>query len=126
MIKLAIVGSRNFTDYSLFKQVVSTFLEEFKSEFPDFDYSSITIVSGGAQGADSLAKKFAIENNYPLIVFPPDWNKYGKAAGPIRNTLIVNECTHLIAFPSKDGSGTQDSINKAENAKKIFKKYPID
>jgi len=127
MVKIAIVGSRNFTNYHLFKQIVLNLLKDFQNDYPNFDYSSITIVSGGAQGADTLAKKFATEYNYDFIVFPPDWNTHGKAAGPIRNTLIVNECTHMIAFPSKSGSiGTQDSITKAKNNHKFLKIYEVD
>lgn len=126
MIKLAIVGSRNFTNYKIFKQIVLNTIEDFKLKYPNFDYSDITIVSGGADGTDLMAERFAEENNYELTVFEADWNKYGKAAGPIRNTKIVNECTHLIAFPSKTGSGTQDSIKKAKDLNKRLHVYQID
>ena len=33
------------------------------------------------------APEWAIEYNIPHKVFPPDWDEYGKAAGPIRNDI---------------------------------------
>lgn len=45
----------------------------------------------------------------------PDWKgPLGKRAGLARNSDIVAKSTHLLAFPSKTGSGTQDTIRKAE------------
>jgi hypothetical protein len=76
------------------------------------------IISGGAKGADSLAKRLAadIETNY--IEFLPDWEKDGKAAGFIRNQQIVDASDIVIAFWNGVSKGTEDSINKARIAKK--------
>ena len=107
-MKLAIVGSRYFTDYDLFK-----------SKLSEFNLTDIElIISGGAKGADKLAQRYAKDNNIKMKVFEADWNGYGKAAGPRRNTLIVKNCTHLIAFKAKDSIGTLDSIRKANFYKK--------
>lgn len=105
MSKLAIVGSRDFTDYDFLCRKIE---ENFKIEDLAF------IVSGGCRGTDSLAEKFAKDNSIETIIYKPDWNAFGKKAGPMRNTLIVNECTHMIAFLSPDSIGTRDSINKAK------------
>jgi len=107
-MKLAIVGSRKFNDYEFFKVAVYRYLNSVKPEI---------IISGGATGVDSLAEKWAGENNVEFLVFPADW-KLGRSAGPIRNTLIVNNCTHLLAFPDADSVGTWDSVRKAELANK--------
>lgn len=37
-----------------------------------------TIVSGGANGADTYAKEYAIKNNIPIIEFLSDYRKYGR------------------------------------------------
>ncbi len=113
MIKLAIVGSRTFTNKNLFNQKINEFILKYNT--PDI------IISGGAKGADTLGENYAIDNNIPLKIFYPDWSKHGKIAGIIRNTNIVNDCTHILAFPSKNGTGTQDTIRKGKLAnKKIF------
>jgi hypothetical protein len=111
-MNLAIVGSRDFTDYDWFTQQVEQILNEWDTETESIK----CIISGGARGVDSLAKRYATEHDIKLIEFPADWQKFGKSAGPKRNTQIVEACDHLIAFPSKEGRGTQDSIAKAEKA----------
>ena len=52
MIKLAIVGSRDFTDYERFKEAVLQTLLNWNVNKTDIEY----IVSGGAKGADTLAE----------------------------------------------------------------------
>ena len=71
------------------------------------------IVSGGANGIDTLAARYSKENNIKLKIHSANWNRYGKAAGPIRNQLIVNDITHLLALPVKNSIGTFSTINKA-------------
>ena len=114
-MKLGLVGSRNFYDYKSFKSAVFQVIEEWNDEKRENNEGDImSIVSGGAPGADTLAEKLARELNVQMIVFKPDWTTYGKAAGIRRNTDIVNASTHMIAFPSRKGKGTQDSIRKAQ------------
>jgi hypothetical protein len=118
-IKLAIVGSRTFTDKNFFLEKIN--------EWINFHGNPSVIISGGARGADTLAEKYATDNNIQTIIYKPDYKKYkGYIAPLIRNTLIVKECTHILAFPSRNGSGTQDTINKAEKLKKPISQYYID
>lgn len=114
MIKLAIVGCRKYTNYENFKTIINNYIEEI-GFIPD------EIISGGARGVDSMAEIFAKENNIPITIFHPDWNKYGKSAGILRNTDIINSATHVIALPSVHSKGTYDSINKAKKLGKNLK-----
>ncbi len=116
-MNLAIVGSRELTNYSWFKAHVEAFISEHGK--PDL------IVSGGARGADTLARIYAEEKKIPIQEFIPNW-KIGKCAGILRNTDIINASTHVIAFPSKEGRGTQDSIKKATDGGKELKVIYID
>jgi hypothetical protein len=106
-MKLALVGSRNYVNQKEFDEVVDAFVLK-HGTLPEF------VVFGGAKGADTLAEVWARKHKIPLKIFKPDWKAKGKAAGVLRNTDIVNECTHMIAFPAADGKGTQDSIKKAQ------------
>jgi len=64
-------------------------------------------------GADRLAVYWARKNNIECKIFEPDWAHYSKAAGPRRNTLMLNEAPKfVIAFPG--GTGTHDTITKAK------------
>lgn len=96
---LAVVGSRDFSDMKLFNSFLKSQID-----------TTATIVSGGAKGADSMARDFAIQNKIPLIEFLPDWKKYKKAAGMIRNEDIINNADKVIAFHKNHSRGTANSI----------------
>lgn len=104
-ISLAIVGSRSFDNYQYLKETVDWFL---------IDKEATKIISGGAKGADSLAKRYAIENGIPLVEFIPEWDKHGKSAGYLRNEKIVKNCDELIAFYDMESRGTKHSIDLAQ------------
>ena len=74
---LLIAGSREFEDYELLKQCTDYALRN-RTE-------KIAIISGGARGADALAKQYAYEKRYEYLEFKADWNTFGKSAGYIRN-----------------------------------------
>ncbi len=118
MISLAIVGSRDMIDDALFAKGIEAAIVQWG--LPDM------VVSGGARGADTLGAQWAIINHVTLRVFEPDWKRYGKAAGIIRNKDIIGSATHVLAFPSKSGKGTQNSINLAQKKKKPLLVYWID
>lgn len=115
---LAIVGSRDFTDYEQFLQHVQSWVAA--------NGTPTKIVSGAAAGVDAMARRFAQENAIELLEFEPDWKQHGKAAGPLRNAKIVDACTHVLAMPSRSGRGTQDTIRQAEKAQKPTVVHFID
>lgn len=112
-MKLAIIGTRTFNDYEVFKETLDHYLKK-------KDIKPTRIISGGADGVDSMAVRWAKENNILTTIYLPDWKTHGKAAGPLRNTLIVKEANGVIAFWNKVSRGTQDSINKAKEQKKLL------
>jgi len=60
-----------------------------------------------------MAERWDDEMGYKKEIHPAEWKKYGRQAGPLRNTKIIESCKRVVAFPSKQGRGTQDSIRKA-------------
>ena len=117
MCKVAIVGSRRFTNYGYMCQILDTARDNGKIDL---------IVSGGAKGADSLAQHYAKDNGIPILIYYPDWDKHNKAAGVIRNQHIVDEADIMIAFAYDDSIGTRDSIRKMEKAKKPVAVIELD
>ena len=73
-----------------------------------------------------LGEKFAAQHHIKTLVFKPDWKKYGKRAGFLRNIDIIKAATHVIAFPSKNGSGTQHSIKLTQQSAKPCCVVPFD
>jgi hypothetical protein len=115
-MKLAIVGTHTIEEsdenYRLMKQAI----------YVTISLEAIDeIVSGGAPGIDDMAGRFAEKHSLKMTVFPADWNKYGRSAGPRRNTLIIDYADLVIAFPDKQSVGTRDSIKKAKKQGKLLK-----
>ena len=68
------------------------------------------------RGADLLARDWAIDRSITHIPYPADWNKHGKAAGPIRNQHMIDDGKPdlVVAFPG--GRGTADMVRRARIA----------
>lgn len=111
MTKVAIIGSRNFSNIELFNSSIINI-------FKDNNIINPEIVSGGAIGADTFAKALAIKNNFKYTEFLPDWKKFGKSAGPIRNRQIVEYSDLIIAFWDGQSRGTLSSIEFARELNK--------
>ncbi len=77
---------------------------------------NLTIITGGAPGADDLARLWALRERQKCITEPADWDKHGKAAGPIRNQLMIDKHKpeFVLAFPG--GRGTADMVRRARDA----------
>lgn len=71
------------------------------------------VISGGANGADRLGEIYAEKTGKPLEVYPADWGKYGKSAGPIRNREMANVAEGLIALWDGESRGTKHMIETA-------------
>ena len=109
-MNIAIVGGRDFSDYTLLKESILSYISIYG--VPD------NIVSGCAKGADTLAAQFAAEMDIPLLVFKPDYQKYGRGATLVRNTQIIENADVVFAFWDGQSKGTKDSITKAKKLQK--------
>jgi hypothetical protein len=89
-INIAIIGSRNFNDEALFLEKITPIISEIKK--------LITIISGGASGADALAENYAHQYNFQINLLKRDWKHYGRAARAVRNTEIFNKSDMVIAL----------------------------
>ena len=111
-LKLIVAGSRGFRDYELLKQYVELLA---LTTYKDF---AVSIVSGMAKGADSMAADFAKENKIKLYKFPANWDGLGKQAGFIRNTQMGIYSDALIVFWDGVSNGTKHMIEFMEKQKK--------
>ena len=88
----------------------------------------ITIVEGGAKGADKLAERYARERGYGLVVKPADWSKGGtlkypqsdKSAGPRRNREMAKMGDVGIAFPGGKGTSNFVKTMAREEGKPVY------
>jgi len=109
-MKTIIAGGRDFKDYYLLKKRVD-YYREHKGQITK-------IVSGGANGADELGERYATEYNIPLEIFLADWDKHGRAAGPIRNRQMAEYADVLIAVWDGQSKGTKNMIDQMNKLKK--------
>jgi hypothetical protein len=74
------------------------------------------VIHGAATGADRLAGAWAAARGVVELPFPADWDRWGRAAGPIRNAFMLKEGRPdvVIAFPG--GPGTANMIEHARKA----------
>lgn len=108
-----IAGTRTFDDYCKLKSDCDRILLDV---YPNGEH--INIMSGRATGADALGERYAKEKGYAVIHYFADWNRHGKAAGPIRNSEMVRNCDYAIVFWDGQSRGTVDLIKKLEAAGK--------
>lgn len=109
-MKLAIIGSRTLNQQQVIK-VIEQVMTKSKTKIT-------TIVTGGANGVDSIAEYYAKMSNLNLEVFYPVYKKYGKRAPLIRNNEIIKNCDGVLAIWDGESNGTAYTINKAKKENK--------
>jgi hypothetical protein len=103
-----VAGCRDFNNYKYLEATLNLYL---------CLKTNLEIVSGGANGADKLGERWAKEKGCDLRIFPADWNKHGKAAGPIRNEEMAKYADGCIVFWNGESKGTKNMIELAEKYK---------
>jgi PP-loop superfamily ATP-utilizing enzyme len=106
-MKVLVCGGRDWSDT---KKTYDT-LDKINKE-----YGIDVIIEGDARGADRMAGYWARKNRIDLKLYPADWDKYGKAAGYIRNQQMLDEGKPdlVVAFPG--GKGTAMMVDIARKA----------
>ncbi|MGI6031125.1 MAG: SLOG family protein [Eubacteriales bacterium] len=97
-MRIAIIGSRNTHGYTL---------EQLSQHIPD---GCSMVLSGGAEGIDTLAREYAQQNGLAYQEFLPDYAQYGKAAPLHRNQQLVEASDYVLAFWDRRSRGTQQAI----------------
>lgn len=104
----------------------------------DSGFEITEVFCGEAKGPDSLGKEWAFNNGIKCKSFKPNWNKYPKTAGMIRNAdMLVNaDALIVLIYDNSPGSMHMHSIAKTkgipvfvvrkEKAKPILPSYTIE
>ncbi len=102
--RVIICGSREWADFLYIDGFVSSLID-------------VTVVQGGARGADKMARISAERHKIPFHEEPADWNTHGKAAGGIRNQLMLDKYSPswVVAFAYNiyESRGTADMIKRS-------------
>jgi len=101
-----VTGGRDYEDYAMVADVLDLF---------DADL----IIQGGAAGADRMARDYAYQNNIICETVKADWNKHGKAAGPIRNLEMLKKYPNAVVVAFPGGKGTENCVKQAASLNMI-------
>lgn len=106
-MRVLVCGSRNWNNYRAIYDVLKPLSKRIKY-----------VIEGEAPGADRLGRQAAIELGIKYLPFPANWDKYGKAAGSIRNQEMLDEGRPdlVFAFHIGDSRGTWDMLRRAAKA----------
>lgn len=109
-MKLIIAGSRSINDeYHVLEALDKS----------DIEINTVTmIISGGANGVDSMAEDIAHYFHIPFKLFPADWSKYGKRAGMIRNNEMARYGDNLVSVWDGKSKGSQHMIDAMKKLSK--------
>jgi len=126
---VGVVGSREWADRGKMNHVITTLQEK---------RDGLSIVSGGADGADKMAKHLALHHGIPYKEFTPEheeankWTiqqdrRFGKDYAPRfffkRNAELAKYVDLLVAFIPEDFIGDPENAKGTKHTVKVAKKH---
>lgn len=87
-MKVIVCGSRDHTPLKLMTKV----LEELQQTYGD----ELLVITGGCKGVDKCAELVCKRRGIACKVFPANWKRHGRAAGPIRNKQMLEQEPNLV------------------------------
>ena len=108
-----VTGSRDWDDSKVIFDALWELTEE---QADEKGRVRLTLIHGDCRGADKTADRAAkvIGCYDPIEVYPADWRNYGKAAGFIRNKVMIETKPDIVlAFQRNKSKGTQHVIDMA-------------
>jgi len=112
---ILVAGSRGWKNYSMIYRELAEFRVDHER------LGGVTVIDGGAEGADSLGNRAALNLGFftqRFLITEEEWNRLGRKAGPVRNQRMLDEGKPSFALIFWDGSspGTKDMIQRLETA----------
>lgn len=102
-MKLLIAGSREIKEFDLSEYV------------PD---DTEIIISGGAEGIDAVAERYADDRRISKYVLRPRYDRYGRAAPLKRNEEMVDMADWVLVIWDGKSRGTKHTIDCARKKNK--------
>lgn len=122
-LRVLVCGGRDYADRNAVFKALDELAGDITADTP-LGTVEMTVIHGGCPtGADKFADEYAVVNWCQLHEFKADWEKHGKAAGPIRNQRMLDEGKPDIVLAFKGGKGTEDMVRRARRAKVPVKEF---
>lgn len=101
-MRTIVAGSRSISDYILVERAIQ-----------ESRFEITKVISGHARGVDRLGELWARKHKIPIQRFLPDWERYGKSAGVIRNTEMAKVAQGLILVWDGQSAGSAHMLRIA-------------
>ena len=101
-MRIVFSGCRDITDEKLVERIISQYIAV-----------KDVVITGGCRGVDKIAHDYARRCFADTEVHDADWDKHGKAAGPIRNQKMAESADQLVAIWDGKSRGTKSMIDNA-------------
>lgn len=111
--RIAVIGSRTISSTMEVESILNNLLS---------GNGPFTLVSGGAEGPDTIAEKWAGRHELETSIHSVDWDENNNA-GIKRNAALIADAEVLIAFWDGVSPNTLDAIKKAKTQKKPHRVY---
>lgn len=111
--RVAVIGSRSISLTMDVENILNNLLA---------NNGPFTLVTGGAEGPDTVASAWANRHNLQTSVHDVDLDS-GASAGTKRNAALIAEAEVLLAFWDGVSPNTMDAIKKAKAQKKPLRVY---
>ena len=108
-MRTIVAGSRGLKDYGLVESAMAR-----------IHWKPSLIISGHANGIDSLGERWAKEHGVPLELYPALWHKWGRSAGYKRNEIMAKRAQALVALWDGSSLGTKHMLDIAERYKLVI------
>ena len=112
--RVAVIGSRRFPN----PEVIVAYVSNLPAD--------TILVSGGAEGTDTIAEQAARARSLSVEIYAADWERLGRKAGPIRNQQIVEASDLVVAFWDGGELGTLNTVMRAVEAKREVRVFDPD
>lgn len=104
-MKLLIAGSRSITTFDI---------------SPYIPFDTTLIISGGANGVDTIAEQYADKMRISKLIMRPQYNLYQRAAPLKRNEIMVEICDRVLILWDGKSKGTKHTIDYANKLEKLI------
>ena len=105
--RVAVVGSRKFTNYTQVCNVLDETLER-----------DDVLISGGALGVDSMVQRYAKDKGFNLHIYYPRYDT-GPGATFVRNRHMVENSDLVLAFYAKGSFQSGGTANTILHARRL-------
>jgi hypothetical protein len=108
--RVLLTGSRTWDR----PDVIHSRLDAMRAAAEANGYEFVLVHGGCPKGADLIGHQWALYTGTPCEVYPADWRRYGRSAGAVRNSMMIDtKPDEVIGFLRDNSGGTSGCLNEA-------------